>query len=346
MLLSVLFDKSSVADELGFCCFASPCVVEELSLRLCTFNLHLLCCRLLAQVLERGLTWRYGELWVERLVGEFKKRTKYRTHGEPELTMMRDYLLRCALKMVQLSSAQELLTWQEFKARSKVGPREGSGGKVDPGCYSRGQLLGAGKPAEASAWTLQLQQKVKKTMRDAVDQGDLGEDEHALWLEAWPLLSVFKHERAFLSGGGYATSAAYGRSRSRDGSHVAVAYEAPSGELKPYAAQVGYYLRLHLPGHVLESEDRELRIAICDFWPYKEPFEDQDLCEFLLFGEDKGSRTSTFADLDYPVLLDNIEAPLFVHRFTGAHGNACMAFAPLRFKTGGPRARAGKGDDE
>lgn len=33
-------------------------------------------CRLLDQVLERGLTWRYGELWVERLVGEFKKRTR------------------------------------------------------------------------------------------------------------------------------------------------------------------------------------------------------------------------------------------------------------------------------
>jgi hypothetical protein len=313
--------------------------------RLCTFNLHLLCCRLLDQVLERGLTWRYGELWVERLIGEFKKRTKYRTHGEPELTMMRDYLLRCAMRTVQLSSTQELLTWQEFRARRKAAGGEGSGSKVDPGCYVRGQLLGAGKPVGAGEWTLQLQQKVKKTMRDALDQGALDPDEYDVWLEAWPLICVLKHERAFLSGGGYATSAAYGRSRSRDGSHVTVTYASPSGELRPYAAQVQYYLRLHLPGHTLGGDDRDLRVAICDFWPCKEPFEDQDLCEFILFGEDKGSRASTFGDLDYPVLLHNIEAPLFVHRFTGARGNPCMAFAPLRFKTGGPRARAGKGDE-
>lgn len=71
-------------------------------------------------------------------------------------------------------------------------------------------------------------------MQEAVAQGGLARDEYDLWLEAWLVMSVCKHERAFLSGGGYAISAPYGRSRTRDGSHVAVTYETPSGDLKPY----------------------------------------------------------------------------------------------------------------
>ena len=320
--------------------------MQDLSVGLCTFNLHLLLCRLMDQVLERGLTWRYGELWVERLIGEFKQRTKYRTHAEPELTMMRDYMLRSALKMVRLSSGQELLTWQEYKAKHKTDPQASAGSAVDRGCSAAwGQLLGVGRVLGVAAWTPELQAKVQQALKRGYEGGVLERSEYNLWVAGWDVMTVFKHERAFLSEGGYATSASYGRSRTRDGSYVTVTYEV-GGELRPHVAQVQYYLRLHLPEDVTGDVPMDMRVAISDFLPYKEPFEDEDLCEFLLFGEEKRRRQDTFSDLDYPVLLSNIEAPLFVHRFKGANGAACMAFAPLRFKTGGPRARAGKGDEE
>ena len=299
---------------------------------LCTYNLHLLCCRLLLQVLERGLTWWYGELWVERLIGEYKRRTKYRTHGSPEKTMMLDYMLRCALQAVKAASIQQLLTWQEYKAQTKQ-DRAPLGVMYDSEVTSGGQLLGPGKVLEGADWSVELQGKVQKLLRDMLE-----EEEWEVWLAAWGDIKAYKHQRAFLPGGGYATSAAYGRSRTRDGSYVTVAYHVGE-ELKPYAGQVRYYLRLHLPAEVVGGQAIDLRIAIADFFPYRQPYEDQDICEMVLFAQDQGTRGLTFKDMDYPVLLQTIEAPLFVHRYTTADQKLWMAFAPLRFKSGGARAQ-------
>lgn len=58
----------------------------------CTFNLHLLTCQLYLQCIERGITHELFELWVERLIGEYKQRVKYRTRSEPEKTMVGDDL--------------------------------------------------------------------------------------------------------------------------------------------------------------------------------------------------------------------------------------------------------------
>lgn len=313
------------------CCYD---LLQSLSVRLCTSNLHLLCCRLFSQVLERGLTWRYGELWVERLMGEYKRRTKYRTHGAPEKTMMLDYMVRCALQKVRAASTQQLQTWQEHKAGSRV--ERGSGGEgIDAEFSPQGQLLGDGRPVPAAAWTIELQERVKRALRENLDQ-----EEVALWDAGWGAMVVFKHQRAFLSAGGYANSVAYSRSRTRDGSFVMVAYLTPSGEYKPHVAQVQYYLRLHLPAAATQGEPMDMRVAICDFFPYKAPYEDGDICEFVLFAEDKGSRVENIrrADRDYPVLLNKVEAPLLVQRFTTG-GRSYIAFCPLRFKTGGARVQ-------
>ena len=97
--------------------------------------------------------------------------------------------------------------------------------------------------------------------------------------------------------------------------------------------------QLHLPAEVAGGEALDLRIAIADFFQYREPYEDQDICEMVLFAQDQGSRGLTFKDLDYPVLLQNIEAPLFVHRYKDGDGRQMLAFAPLRFKTGGSRVQ-------
>ena len=87
---------------------------------------------------------------------------------------------------------------------------------------------------------------------------------------------------------------------------------------------------------------RGVSIFGCKFfcWPYKAPYEDRDICEFVLFAEDKGSRGENIrrADRDYPVLLHTVEAPLVVQRYTTGE-RKYLAFAPLRFKTGGARVQ-------
>jgi hypothetical protein len=238
------------------------------------------------------------------------------------------------LQKVRAASSQQLLTWQEHKAGSRV--QHGSGGEgIDAVFSPQGQLLGDGRLMTAAGWTLELQDRVKRALRE-----NLEPEEFALWEEGWEVMVVFKHQRALLSAGGYATSVAYSRSRTRDGTFVTVAYVTSSGEVKPHAAQVQYYLLLHLPAAATEGEPMDMRVAICDFFPYKQPFEDEDICEFVLFAEDKGIREQTFrrSDRDYPVLLHKIEAPLLVQRYkTGERNN--LAFVPLRFKTGGPRVQ-------
>jgi hypothetical protein len=246
--------------------------------------------------------------------------------------MMLDYMLRCALQTIRSASTQQLLTWQEYKSQAKQEAAP-EGVVYDLEFTTSGQLLGPGKKVEGADWSVELQGKIQKVLRDMLEV-----EESEVWLAGWDSVKVYKYQRAFLPGGGYATSAAYGRSRTRDGSYVTVAYKVGT-EFKPYAAQVRYYLRLRLSAEVVGGEAMDLRMAIADFFPYRQPYEDKDICEMVLFAQDQGSRDRTFKDLDYPVLLPNIEAPLFVHRYTGADGKMWSAFAPLRFKTGGSRVQ-------
>jgi hypothetical protein len=311
---------------------------------LCTFNLHLLCCQLAQQVKRRGLTWQYGELWVERLIGEFKRRTKYRTHGQPEVTMVNDYLMRCALRQASCGPhGEQLLTWQQYQEAEKLKKAAAKGGVVDSGTAAAGQLLGAGKLLKGraqAAWTEELQNKIFTAMENAW----VGTDkEHLLQLydDNWEQVQVYKYERAFTPEGMYITSTSYRRSRTRDGTWVWVSYATDGAGEMPYAAQVRYFLCLHLPAEASGgNETDDVRIAVCDFLPYKQPYSDPDVCEVVLVGEEKAARESTFvpaANRDYPVMLEMIEAPLFVHRYKGTNGESLLAFSPLRFKTGGAR---------
>lgn len=51
-----------------------PGLHGESASRLCNYNLHLLVCRMLYQVQERGFTQQFQEYWVERAIGEVKVR--------------------------------------------------------------------------------------------------------------------------------------------------------------------------------------------------------------------------------------------------------------------------------
>lgn len=299
----------------------------------CTYNLHLLVCQLLVQVLNRGTTYELFELWVERLIGLFKQRVKYRTRSNPEKTMMIDEMIRRALKRWRLQFAS-LLTWQEYSGQHKQQRN------IDGWCASAsGELLGAGQPAASGMWTAELQSAAKNAVECNIEDEGLKQ----LWLDNWDRVVVEVYKEAILPGGFYATSTAFSRSRTRDGSFVAIPYATPNNdEVKPWVGRVNRYLQLQLPADVeLPSpSDGFLLMAVCDLLPYLQPYEDYDICgldSIILYRRDRGTRQQTYAYLDYPVLLSNIYGPLFRQEFQGEDEHVWWAFVPLRFRTGGRR---------
>jgi len=296
----------------------------------CTFNLHLLACQLLLQVLQRGITYELLELWVERLIGEYKQRVKYRTRSEPEKTMVGDDMQKRALQRWR-TQYPNLQTWQEFS-----GQRSSSKHRKTF-CSADGELLGSPHDASPAFWTAAFQASVQRAIECNVADAAARE----AWLSNWESLSVSCYKEALLPGGFYATSTSFKRSRSRDGSYVLVNFITSSDEVKPTVARVSRYLRLSLPaatGSQVVDEGRTLLFAVCDCLPYLAPLEDEDICgldSMILYGRDKG--TQTFQSTNYPVLLSHVESPLFRQVFQGPDGVEWWAFVPLRFKTGGKR---------
>jgi hypothetical protein len=296
----------------------------------CTFNLHLLACRLLLQVLQRGITYEQLELWVERLIGEYKQRVKYRTRSEPEKTMVGDDMQKRALQRWR-REFPGMKTWQEYSGRGSSRSKQ-----CTTFCSDSGMVLGAAQDVTADVWTAELQAAVQRAIQCNVANVEVRQ----LWLSSWQQLDVTCFKEALLPGGLYATSTSYTRSRTRDGSFILVNFLTPTDEVKPTVARVSRYLRLVLPtaeSHVAGA-DRVLLFAICDCLPQLAPLQDEDICgldSMILYGRDRG--TETFESVGYPVLLEHVDSPLFRQPFTAPDGAQWWAFVPLRFKTGGKR---------
>ncbi|KAF6249803.1 hypothetical protein COO60DRAFT_1706343 [Scenedesmus sp. NREL 46B-D3] len=296
----------------------------------CTYNLHMLACQLLMQALKRGATYEQFELWVERLIGEIKQRVKLRTHADPEKTMMGDDMLRRALQRWRLQFS-DLQTWQEFRGQA----RRQRLSLFDP----VGDLLGSSQVPSSEAWSAAVQSAAKAAVQFNVEAVG-GVAEQKLWLDGWEQVSAAAYKEALLPGGFYATSTAFTRSRSRDGSFVLVPFSS-GNETKPWVGRVTWYLRLSLPAATAQQSQRGgvLLFALCDLMPYLQPFEDQDICgsdSMILFGRDQGARERTFSHQNYPVMLNQLHAPLFRQEYT-ADGQTWWAFVPLTFRTGGKR---------
>jgi hypothetical protein len=301
----------------------------------CTYNLHLLACQLLLQALQRGITYELFELWVERLIGEYKQRVKYRTRSEPEKTMMGDDMQKRALQKWRLQYP-DVQTWEEVSGKQpKLGRQQQS-----RFCSESGEVVGTGQQIQAEQWrsAVQLLAALRKAIQCNI--GDLAEQQ--AWLDNWGSVTASWYKEALLVGGHYATSTAFSRSRSRDGTFVLIPFTTSSnGDVKQTVARVSRYLRLCLPSGVAGAQhSRILLFAVCDLLPYTKPQEDEDICgldSMILLGKDKGSRQDTYQSLDYPVLLSNITSPLFRQEFEGQDGTKWWAFVPLHFKTGGKR---------
>jgi hypothetical protein len=291
----------------------------------CTFNLHLLTCQLYLQCLERGITHELFELWVERLVGDYKQRVKYRTRTEPEKTMVGEDMTKRALQDWRLQYPS-VFTYQEKTQRAQQ--------HADAAQDSvAGEVLGAALKVTTETWGEALQERMRHAVECNVGDTELRQ----LWLSNWGQLGAGVYKEAFLPGGHHVTSTAFTRSRSRDGSFVLVPFTGPRDDgVKSYAARVRNYVQLTLPSaqqlELQEGQAPVLVFAVCDLLPYLQPYEDPDICGYdsiILFGRDKGSRAATFEHLNYPVLLSCVDCPLFRQEYTGQDGCTWWAFVPL-----------------
>lgn len=311
---------------------------------LCTFNLHLLACRLTQQCLERGLTWQHGELWVERMIGLFKRRIKYRTHSEPEKTMVLDYLLRCSLSRFKLAAAQrpgrqQLWDVDELKEQRRVAARQRQRRnplEYDSGSATEGRLLSRGTkqpvPQQHKAGLLEL----------------LPQQVRQVWEGRWSSVHMYVHKSACLPDGTYCTSAAFRKSRTRQGSYVLMGYfHNADQEVTAYVGHVQKYWRLVLPSRDGSSAEHQLRVAICDLLPGPPPCEDPRICEYVLYAKDV-PRAERMAmrqgdprrgKLDCLECLHRLDAALLTAQYK-VQQQRWMAFTPIRFGSGGNRSRA------
>jgi hypothetical protein len=287
---------------------------------------------------ERGITHELFELWVERLIGEFKQRVKYRTRAEPEKTMVGDDMVKRALQRWRVQYP-DVFTWQEHAGQRRQ-LQEGTGELVG----AAGAVLGGAQKVTQQTFSEEVQQRMRRAVQHNVEDVELRQ----LWLQNWEQLGVGVYKEALLPGGHYITSTAYTRSRTRDGSFVLVPFTGPQDvAVKSCAARVSHFVQLTLPPACSMLHDQlhgqrspVLLFAVCDLLPYLQPFEDADICGYdsiVLFGRDKGSRAATFEHLDYPVLLSNVHSPLFRQEYQGQDGLTWWAFVPLYFRTGGKR---------
>jgi hypothetical protein len=278
------------------------------------------------------------------MIGLFKRRIKYRTHSQPEKTMVLDYLLRCSLSKFKLAAAQrpkkeQLRDAAELKEHMKVVARQQRGCNLqfDSGSGEQGRLLGKGAdltvPQQHKEGLLQL----------------LPAEQRGVWEERWSDVKLYEHKAAHLPDGSYCTSASFGKGRTRLGSYALVGYfQGDAVEVTPYVAHVQKYWRLVLPsaGDAATAQ-QQLRVAICDLLPAQPPCEDPRICEYVLYAADV-PRADRIAmphndarkgQIDCMEVLHRVDAPLLVARYR-LREKFCMAFTPIRFGSGGNRSRA------
>lgn len=204
------------------------------------------------QLVERGATSAQGELWVERLIGDFKQRGKFRTRSEPEKAMVADYQLQRALQAARFKYPHlKLQTWQEFSGQ------EDSSAVPHSVVLAEGHLLGKPQQLAAGVWG-----KLGPKVKDVLMKNLAAAAEWQTWADSWHSVMVQVYRRALLPGGGYSTSTSYSRSRSRDGTWIMVPYMVSSDPVaRPYAARANYCLRLSMPA---AGGEHVLRLAVCD----------------------------------------------------------------------------------
>jgi len=243
--------------------------MQELALDLLSPNLHHLICVLSDQALNVGDTRALLEMWVERMMGFVKRKTKYRTTSEPEKTLTYELELilgleRLALQSHNLDDLLDILDTQTdpVKYDNPDKPRD----------LMSTFLVGSGRAYDQLQHGFDLDNVLMllRTVlaRNAEDSD--GWDPEALLDEGQ--FSVYVYDRAVLKGQEILTARTYQQERARDSCHVTVSYMDSYDEVQEHVGIVKSFLRID--HHVCDLEP--LRVALVDFYTYHPPLNHPD----------------------------------------------------------------------
>ena len=105
----------------------------------CSYNLHLLVCRLHRQEAARGATGKDWELWGERLVQRVKRLVKFRTTAHGEVKIVNDLLMSDALWALRCDESSGVRDFDEMVPAYRAAPLAGP--QYDDGADNGTQLL-------------------------------------------------------------------------------------------------------------------------------------------------------------------------------------------------------------
>lgn len=149
---------------------------------------------------------------------------------------------------------QELQTWQQHTGQQKVS-------QVSTYDSENGELIGSSRHISSDIWIDELQSALKHAIECNIED----DTQKQLWLDNFSRVDVLTFNEALLPGGFYSSSTAYSRSRSWDGTYVAILY-AQGDEVKPWVGRVNWYLQLSLPSDVAEAGVDYSVVQLCSMW--------------------------------------------------------------------------------
>jgi hypothetical protein len=222
---------------------------------LCTYNLHMLICRLQDQEEARGKAAFGHEYWIEWCVQKCKRILKNRATSFPEITLAKHLLLEQALASLKASGG--VLSFDE-SIGTAAQPMMAS--NLDEGDREGCQLLGSGRALEPEERLDALTglQHLWNDFHDVLIPAGWSED---LLLQS----SLLSYCHADAGGSGeIIQSMKYGRTKTRESYHVRVSYleTGIDGEVQAeYVASVRFFLKVS-PSQTAAPEVQPLRLAI------------------------------------------------------------------------------------
>lgn len=233
--------------------------MQQLPVEMCTFNLHVLVCRLPLQEAARGHPAKDLELWIERAIRYMKGDVKYRTTMYPEKIFVKSMLIDLALSRIKLArevdaAAAKLKDFNEWVPEYNEKPLASD--DIDEGDPETGsQVMGHGRAPTAAVrerMTALVSAFLYKHPRDGwTRQRDL------------PSAKMDIFTRAHRQGDEIITSQAYGASRTRCSYIVQVRFQQGQDAARLHAAFVKYFVRVRKTSG---GRNLVLRLAVCSLY--------------------------------------------------------------------------------
>lgn len=223
---------------------------QKQGLKECTYNLHILLCRLVDQEQQCGSIRQSTEFWVEMMVQLAKSSVRYRSTSNPGLVLAHDWIMDEALTMLHYMFPNIELGDVD-KWLPHVRALQHRGDNVDAGDGAGNMLLGNGKPLHSGIDDV-ARAALRAHLRCMTPHG---------WSEDMAAeAEVMVHQYADLHSFEIVYSRAYTRAWSRKSHWVKCKYEEGNRDVH-YIADVHFYILARMPGLPLE-----VRLAVADLY--------------------------------------------------------------------------------